>query len=284
MISRQKAGFYQEPVVPVPTRERASPTPAVSSVSDLKRDVSDPNYRIQVQIQDPGFVLPMQQQEQQQFIHTAPHYIHHHGAGPVPISSYYPIHHQQQQQHRIDHQYPMYFVPVGQNQAYNLPIQSNLPDPPLNPPSKPTQLANPTIISSAAAYKERPPAPVYQAMSAPPPKPELAANLYRTAAPPPPAAAQPLAAAAPLIHVSDQQQQYMGYHQLHHPSQTVAAAANFTYEFTDPMHAQLYYTQQTSATLPPQYQTVSSGAMISEIPLQPHSTANAKQNRTSQPL
>ncbi|XXG74164.1 hypothetical protein AAC387_Pa07g2953 [Persea americana] len=286
VISRQKAGFYQETVVPVHTRERVSPSTAVSSVSDPKRDVSDQNYLIPLQGQDPGFVLPIQQQEQQQFIHTTPHYIHHHATGPVPMSSYYPIHPQQPQQHRIDHQYPMYFVPVGQNQAYNLPIQSNLPDPHSNPSTK---LANPAIISSAAVYKERSPSPAYPtAVSASLPKPELAANLYRTAAAPPPMAAQPLAAAAaPLIHVSDQQQQYMGYHQLHHPSQTVAAAAataNFTYEYTDPMHAQLYYTQQTSATLAPQYQTVSSGAMISEIPMPPHSAANAKQNRTSQPL
>eukprot|EP00268_Persea_americana_P030057 TRINITY_DN290_c1_g1_i2.p1 TRINITY_DN290_c1_g1~~TRINITY_DN290_c1_g1_i2.p1 ORF type:complete len:661 (+),score=154.13 TRINITY_DN290_c1_g1_i2:271-2253(+) len=306
VISHQKAVYYQEPVVPISVPERASATATAGSASDPKRDISDSNYRIPVQVQDPGFVMPLQQHEQGQFIHaTPPHYIHPHFTGPVPISSYYQyqlnpqqqaqlhqqqvqqhqqqqqaqlhqqqqaqlhqqqqqaqLHHQQQQQQqqqqRFDQQYqqyPMYFMPVGQNQAYNLAVQPNQGDPSLIPSGKPATIP--------AAYKEA--LPVYPARSA---------------------ANQPLQNAAQFLNVSDQQHQYMGYHQLQHPPQSAApaaSAANFTYEFTDPLHAQIYYTQQKSPALASQYQTVSSGAMISEISL-PQQGADAKQNRTSQPL
>ncbi|XP_058091413.1 protein PAL OF QUIRKY-like [Magnolia sinica] len=287
VISRPKPVFYQDPVA---ARDRAAVTATISSVPDPKREVSNPNYRVPIQVQDPSYVLPPMQPEQQQFVHATPHYIHHHATGPVPISPYYQMHPmhqpqplqqqqqaQQQQQHRMDQQYPMYFMPVGQNQPYNLALQSNLADGSSIASSKPAPLANPGIIPPS--YKES--APIYPARSAQPPKPELTANLYRTAAA---AAPQPLpTAAAPLVHMSDQQQQYMGYHQMHHPSQS---AANFPYEYADQLHAQIYYTQAPPATLAPQYQTVSSGAMISEAAVlsPPAATAEAKQNRTSQPL
>ncbi|KAL6010807.1 hypothetical protein ACLOJK_001249 [Asimina triloba] len=312
-LPRPKTVYYQDPVA---GRDKASVPTTLSSMSDPKRDAPDPNYRIPISIQDPNFPFPTIQQEQQHYIHTTPHYIHHPATGPVHISSYYQMHpmhqpqvqqqhqqhqqqhqqqqqqqhqqqqqqqqhhqHHQQQQHRIDPQYPMYFIPVGQNPSYTLAPQSNLVDGSANPSSKPPPAANSSVIPPT--YKDS--APTYPPRSAPLPKAELATNLYRTAA----TMASPChpTAAAPFIHMADQQQQYMGYHQMPHPSQsTTAAAANFPY--VDPLHAQIYYTQPPSATLAPQYQTLSSGAMISEVmvPSQPAAAAETKLNRTQQPL
>ncbi|XXG65465.1 hypothetical protein AAC387_Pa05g3158 [Persea americana] len=235
VISHQKAVYYQEPVVPISVPERASATATAGSASDPKRDISDSNYRIPVQVQDPGFVMPLQQHEQQQYIHaTPPHYIHPHFTGPVPISSCYQYQLNPQQQAQLHQQkyqqYPMYFMPVGQNQAYNLAVQPNQGDPSLIPSGKPA--------TTPAAYKEA--LPAYPARSAPPLKSELASNLvYRGTA------NQPLQNAAQFVNVSDQQHQYMGYHQLQPRPQSAApaaSAANFTYEFTDPLHGQIYYT------------------------------------------
>ncbi|XP_010269543.1 PREDICTED: leucine-rich repeat extensin-like protein 5 [Nelumbo nucifera] len=291
-MSRPKPVFYQEP--PVQSRDnRISPNPPV----DPKSNFSDPSYRIQMQqVQDSGYALPsqldqhqqqqQQQSQQQQFIHAGTHYIHHPATGPVPISSFYPMYpppHPQQHHQQLDQHYPMYFLPVRQTQHYGLPVQSNLADSPAIPASRPPPPPSPAIIPTPAAYKE-PAAPVYPTRPVPPLKPELAASMYRTAAAPAP---------PPLIHIpSDQhQQQYVGYHQMHHPSQSIAVAAagtgNYAYEFADPAHAQIYYTQPTGATLPPQYQTITSatGVVVSESSAQlPTESSKQQQIRTSQPL
>ncbi|RWR82086.1 atrophin-1-like protein [Cinnamomum micranthum f. kanehirae] len=303
VISHQKAVYYQEPVVPISVPERASATATAGSASDPKRDISDSNYRIPVQVQDPGNVpissyypyqlnpqqqaqlhqqqQHQQQQQQQAQLHQQQQALLHqqqqaqlHQQQQQQAQLHQQQQQQQQQQQRFDQQYqqyPMYFMPVGQNQAYNLAVQPNQGDPSLIPSGKPATIP--------AAYKEA--LPVYPARSAPPLKSELVSNLvYRGTA------NQPLQNAAQFVNVSDQQHQYMGYHQLQHPPQSAAPAAsatNFTYEFADPLHAQIYYTQQKSPALASQYQTVSSGAMISEISL-PQQGADAKQNRTSQPL
>ncbi|XP_077253233.1 uncharacterized protein LOC143892480 [Tasmannia lanceolata] len=263
VVSRPKTLFYQDPV-PVPIGNS-------KPVSDPKMDGSDPNYRIPVQVQDQSFMVTMPP-EQQQFIHTNPHYFQH-SAGPVPIS-YYQMHpmqqHHQQPPPQLDQQYPMYFFPVRQNPPYNIPLQSNLGDGSSIPSGKAAPPTNPPM------YKEPPPIYPTRSAAAPPPKPELAANMYRTAA----SAASVQAMANPqLIQFSDQPQQFMGYHHMQHPSQTMATAGNFGYEFADPLHAQqIFYTQPTSTTMAPQYQTMSSvGALISENSMQ--QPVDTKQNR-----
>ncbi|KAG9449581.1 hypothetical protein H6P81_009546 [Aristolochia fimbriata] len=248
-VSRgQRTVVYQDQVPAIPSRERSSSPATMAPVPDPKRELTDPNYRIPVQVQDQGVIFSMPMEHQQpQFVHTgAPHYVHHAAPSPVPISSYYqmhPVQHPQQHQ-QVDPQYPMYFVPMRQN-------------PPSVPPPKPAPSPNqqPLIPPN---YKEAPP-PIYPTRAAPPPKPEM----YRTAT----AAAATATAQPPLIHVPDPQHQYVGYHQ---------SSANFAYEYVDPVHAQIYYTQPTSANLASQYQTVTS-AVMGEAPMPP--APDVKQNR-----
>jgi hypothetical protein len=103
-------------------------------------------------------------------------------------------------------------------------------------------------------------------------KPELAA--YRTATPGAPQLVQ--------VPSSQHQQQYIGYSQVHHPSQSVAPAstgtANYGYEFADPTQAQIYYAQPMAPAMP-QYHTMmpdSSGQLSND---------NMKQQiRSSQPM
>ncbi|XP_042488132.1 uncharacterized protein LOC122068321 [Macadamia integrifolia] len=287
--SRPKPVFYQDPVAPA-AAARDNRVPVIPV--DPKVNISDPSYRIQMQqqqLQDAGFVLHSQldHHQQQQFVPAGTHYIHHHATGPVPISSYYPMYPSAQQQlpQQLDQQYPMYFLPVRQTQAYNLPAQSNIGETPTVPSSRPPTPPSPAMINSsaaAAAFKEPAapaPVPVYPPRSAAPAKPESAANVYRTAA----------TAAPPRIHMpSDQhQQQILGYHQMHYPSQSIAVAPNYGYDFTDPAHSQIYYTQPSPATLAPQYQTMTGAAAVavSEASTQlPSENSKQQQIRTSQPL
>ncbi|XP_068643455.1 protein PAL OF QUIRKY-like isoform X2 [Aristolochia californica] len=261
-VSRgQRTVVYQDQVPPVPVRERSSSSATMAPVPDPKRELADPNYRIPIQVQDSGVILSMPMDHQQpQFVHTGGHYVHHAAPSQVPLSSYYQMHpvqhpqqHQQvdpqypmsvqhpQQHQQVDPQYPMYFVPMRQNPPHPKPAPS--PNQPLIPP----------------IYKDTPP-PMYPARAAPPPKPEM----YRTAA----AAAATATAQPPLIHMPDPQHQYMGYHQ---------SSGNFTYEYVDPVHTQIYYTQPTSTALASQHQTMTS-ALMAEAPMPP--APEAKQSRT----
>ncbi|XP_010926505.1 uncharacterized protein [Elaeis guineensis] len=244
-----------------PERASSAATAAViHPASEPKREVPvsvDPGHRVPMPVPDSGYVLAhmppeqLQQQhphhQQQHFIPANPQYIHHPATGTVvPVPSYYPVAHpiqQSQQPHPYDHQMPVYYLPVHQNpQAYNLAaMQPNLPDPTA---TKPTMPLLKTPVKPA----------------------ELPSNLYRTAASsaPPPAALQPS-----LIHLPADQvpRQYagMGYHVMqHHPSQAPAAMASYGYEYVDPAHAQMYYSQAGSPpALAPQYQAVSSAAINS---------------------
>ncbi|XP_022733488.1 protein eyes shut-like [Durio zibethinus] len=285
-LSRQKPVIYQDPVVQIPSGANRIPTNPV----DTKLNISDPNIIAGVQIQQPvqesGYIFQQPQfdqqqqpQQQQQFLHAgAPHYIHHHPTGAVPISAYYPVFPSQQQHHhhhtQIDQQYPLYYVPARQPQAFNLPVQQ----PTINeattaiPSSRPQTPPNPTM-APPVAYRNAPIA-----------KPEMAGatGVYRTTT----------TGTPQLIQVpnSQHQQQYVGYSQIHHPSQSVAppsaATATYAYEFTDPAHAQIYYTQPLAPTMPSQYQTMTAAAAVvlpdasSQLP-----SDNMKpQIRTSQPI
>lgn len=88
---------------------------------------------------DSGYTLPPQldqnqQHQQQQFVHASTHHIHHPTTkGQVPVSSYYPVYaslSQQQLHHPIgQQQYPVYVMPVGPTQPYNMALQPNIADP-----------------------------------------------------------------------------------------------------------------------------------------------------------
>jgi hypothetical protein len=259
-LSRQKPLIYQDP-------SRV----AATNLVEQKFNVPDQNTRVHIQqqpIQDPGYILQNQSQpqfdlqqqqapapQQQQYIHAGgPHYILHQPSGPV--SSYYPLYPPQQQtQHHQQQQFPtVYYMPARQQQAYPVPQQSGITEPPAG-----TRAQTPNVLPSAAAYNN----PMRNAkpeMVAPPPP-----GMYRTAA-------GQLVQLPPTQH---QQQQYMGYsQQIHHQSQSVppasAAPGNYAYEFSDPAHAQIYYTQPLQPpTMPSQYQTMTTtgaGVMLPEAP------------------
>ncbi|XWS22464.1 hypothetical protein CRYUN_Cryun29cG0037000 [Craigia yunnanensis] len=293
-LSRQKPVIYQDPLVQIPSGANRVPANPV----DPKLNISDPNSiaRVHVQqpVQDSGCILQQpqfdhhqqqqQQQQQHQFLHAgAPHYIQHHPTGAVPMSAYYPVYPSQQQHHhhhhtQIDQQYPLYYVPTRQPQAYNLHVQQpSISEATTAIPScSPQTPPNPTMAPPHVAYNPM--------RSAPIPKPELAAStgVYRTTTTGTPQLVQ--------VPNSQHQQQYVGYSQIHHPSQSVAptsaATATYAYEFTDPAHTQIYYTQPLAPTMSSQYQTMTAAAAVvlpdasAQLP-----TDNIKpQIRTSQPI
>ncbi|XWS68818.1 hypothetical protein CRYUN_Cryun04dG0125300 [Craigia yunnanensis] len=299
-LSRQKPMIYQDPIVQIP-----------SGANRVPANPADPNTNARVQmqqVQDSGYILQQPQfdqqqpqfdqqqpqfdqqqqlqqpQQQQQFLHaSAAHYIQHHPTGAVPISAYYPVYPSQQQHHhhhhtQIDQQFPLYYVPARQPQAYNLPVQQ----PSISEAttaitsSRPQTPPYPTMVPPPVAYNPMRNAPIA--------KPEMAAStgVYRTATTGTPQLVQ--------VPNSQHHQQYVGYSQIHRPSQsgapTSAATATYAYEFTDPGHAQIYYTQPLAPTMPSQYQTMTAAAAVvlpdASVQLQ---TDNIKsQIRTSQPI
>ncbi|CAK9151279.1 unnamed protein product [Ilex paraguariensis] len=249
-LSRQKPSLYQDPVVQIP-----------SGNTRISGHSVDPNTQVQYQqAPDSGYVLPVQfdqqhpQLHQQQFIHAGSQYIHHQPAGAVPIT-YYPVYPSQQQHHpqfsAHDTQYQMFYVPARQAQAYNFPVQQ----PSYGETVNVAPSGRPQTLPPAAMAPSHIPASFNTASNVPASKSEMEAGMYRTVN----------AGAPSFIQVSSNQNQpqYVGFSQIHHPSQSVAptsaATANYTYEYADPTHAQIYYNQP----LPHQYQTMtSSPAMV----------------------
>ncbi|CAN0877025.1 hypothetical protein LINGRAHAP2_LOCUS11633 [Linum grandiflorum] len=270
-MNRQKQpGITQEQVMQVP--------PGSNRVVNVAPNlVAAPTSRVQVQ--DSGNLLPPQfehhHQQQQQFVHPGAQYIQHHPSGAVPMPAYYPVytHQQQQHQHQMDQQYPVYYVQTRHPQAYTMPVQvhqSNAPEHQKN------------ITSSLSQ-----PAPVAEMVPRTPvAKPEiLPAGMYRTtnAAGTPQLVTLSSAQHHHLQQQQQQQQQFVGYSQVHHhPSQSVAPPGNpnYGYEFVDPSHGQIYYTQPP---MPSQYQTMTSGAVLSEgsAPLPTDPIKQQQQMRTS---
>ncbi|XP_051146019.1 RNA polymerase II degradation factor 1 [Andrographis paniculata] len=247
-LSRQRQAMYQESIMQM---QSGNPKPSDQNTNKIQ---------MQPQIQESGFGIPAQfdpshshaqLHHPQQFIHAGNQYI---PAGAMPVPSYYsiyPPHHQQQQQPQhphqpmLDQQYPIYFVTARPPQAYNIPTQqsgyTDLAAPAGSRPQTPTA----PVLTSHAGYT--------QAINAPSSKPEMASGVYRTAAAP---GGAPQILQIPL---SQQQAQYVGFpQQVHHPSQSMApsSAANANYEFADPAHAQMYYTQALPPQLAAQYQTM----------------------------
>ncbi|GLT48863.1 hypothetical protein SLA2020_224550 [Shorea laevis] len=226
-------------------------------------DASIPSSQVQIQqVQDSGYALPphpdhhqqqQQQQSQQQFVHTSMHYIPH--PAPVPMPSYYPVYappSQQQHSQPVDQQYPVYVLPVAAQPQPYMNMQSNIHDASIVASSRPLTTPNPLMVNSSSTHKDAVP-PIYPTKAAPATtaKTEMAAPVYRTAV-----------TSTPMVQVSSNQfqQQYMGFPQLHHPSQSIAIApattANYGYEYANPTHDQMYYTQHQATPLPPQYQTM----------------------------
>ncbi|XAR52456.1 hypothetical protein NMG60_11020545 [Bertholletia excelsa] len=307
-LARQGPVIYQDQIV-----QNSSGNNRVS-VQPVDQKPCDPNSRVQMQqVQDPGHVLPMptqfdqhqqlntqqqqpqqqqqfimptqfdqhqqlntqqqQPQQQQQFIQAGAHYLHHHTPGAVPVTAYYPIYPSHQQSPH-DQQFPVYYVPARQAQAYNLPVQqSNYTETATIPSGRP-QMPHPSaMIHPSAAYNTP--------RSASATKPEM---VYRTGA----------MSAQPLVPVSSSQSptQYVAFSQIHHSSQSVAPTtaptANYAYEYTDPARAQIYYTQQPLAMAPHmagQYQNMaaSPAVVLPESAAQVSAENMKQQIRTSQP-
>ncbi|XP_004236976.1 RAF-like serine/threonine-protein kinase PRAF [Solanum lycopersicum] len=276
VMSGQRHFFYQEPVGQIHSGNNRVSANSV----DMKQ--SDPNNRAQVQqqqVQEAGYAMSVkydqhqQMYQPQQYVHAS-QYIHHTPSGSVPVTSYYPIYPSQQQTHpphpALEHQYPVYIVHSRQpSQAYNLPVQqtnyseSAQTNVPSNQPQTPPA---PSMAAPAAAYNHpgNPPAS----------KPEMIAGAYRTAA----------AGTPQLVQITSgqHQQQYVGYSQIHHPSQPIAptsrATANYAYEFSDPTHAQIYYSQAHAPQFATQYQTMTSSPAVGL-----HSTSSQLPTEKNQP-
>ncbi|KAL2324140.1 hypothetical protein Fmac_023198 [Flemingia macrophylla] len=283
-ISRQKPAVYQDQVQIQPGTTRVPSNPV-----DPKLNVSDPHSRMQMQqhVQDPGYLLQQQfeqhqqplpqqqfeqhhhqqqqQQQQQQFIHGA-HFIHHNPG----ISAYYPVYPSQQ---HPQHQ-QVYYVPARQAQAYSLSMQqATMGESPGNiPSSRPQTPPNPaTLVPQPGAYNPM--------RNAPMPKTEMSA--YRAATAGTPQLVQ--------VPTSQHQQQYVTYSQIHHPSQSIApnsaAPSNYAFDYADPAHAQIYYSQPLAPTMPSQYQTMTAAAVMMQEGSAQHPSDSVKQQiRTSQPL
>ncbi|WCJ24464.1 Octicosapeptide/Phox/Bem1p family protein [Euphorbia peplus] len=289
-INRQKPMIYQDQVMQIP----AGVSRVTSSPVDPKMTFSDPNPRVQIQqqVQDSGYVMQhqfeqqqQQQQQPQQFIHAGTHYVQHHPSGAVPMPTYYSVYPPPQQQHHIQHhhqldqQYPVYYVQARQQpQPYNLPMQqqSSINESTPTVPSTPQTQPNPTMAPPQATYN-------HPMRNAPMPKPEMPnSGMYRTAT----------GGTPQLVQVSSNQhqQQYVGYSQVHHPTQSGSPVsgvpANYAYEFADPAHAQIYYTQHIAPTIPSHYQTMTAGGAVvmSESSQLPNEGIKQQQNRTSQPI
>lgn len=244
--------MYQEQIIQI----QSGNTRVTANPADLKSGDQNINkVQMQPQVQESGYVLSGQYDQNhpqlhhlQQFVHSGNQYI---PAGAMPLASYYSIYPSQPQHHPHqpvhDQQYPVYYVPARQTQAYNMPVQqptySELA--PSAASSRP-QTPPPTAMPPHAAYN--------QAINTPSSKPEMAAGVYRTAA----------GAAPHIVQVpsSQHQTQYVGFTQIHHPSQMIAPSSavnsTYTYEFADPTHAQMYYTQHLPPQLAAQYQTLTS--------------------------
>ncbi|XP_059649672.1 protein PAL OF QUIRKY-like [Cornus florida] len=270
-MSHERPMIYQDQVVQITSRNNRI------SVNPVDPNLSDPNSRVQMkQLQDSGYVLVNQFEQQHQqlnpqqqhFIQAGTQYIHHHPTGAVPITSYYPMYPSQQQHHHhphphhaLDQQYPVYYMPARDPQPYNLSVQQSY-----------GEAAAANAVPSSQHHTPSPPAMI-------PPS----AAVYKTAT----------AAAPQLVQVpsTQHQPQYVGFSQIHYPSQSVAppsgaATANYAYQFADPAHAQIYYTQPLAPEMAAHYQTMAPApsAVLPEVSDQQLPTDRIKQQiRTTQP-
>lgn len=228
--------------------------------------------------QDSSYILPQQldqnqqvQQppQQQQFVHSNTHYIHHPTTtNQVPIPSYYQVYPPQSQQQQLHNplaqqQYPIYVMPIGttQQQPYNMTLQQH-------------NISDPNVVSSIRPLiPQSGTPPIYPNKS---PNPNVPSNSTFVQVP------------------SNQfQQQYVGLPQFHHQPQhpinvAPSSGTNYGYEYGGNVEGQVYYTQQTTnAPLVTQYQSMTpaaAAAALSDASNQFPADNVQQSNRTSQPV
>ncbi|XP_014517078.1 uncharacterized protein LOC106774557 [Vigna radiata var. radiata] len=290
--SFSKTVYYQDQV------QAAQLDNKLVALPNGKSEISDQVIQVHGQVQDSGYPLPpqldqnRQLQQQKPLVHASSHYIHHPAAtGQIPVSSYYPVYAPppQQQLHPPigQQQYPVYVMPVGPTQVtqpYNMALQHNMGDPNV-------LLSGRTLIPqsavTSAAYKDGTP-PIYPTKSVSPTIPEVTPSVYKA---PPPVASNPAYAPIPPNQF---QPQYVGLSQFHHPPQSIAVApssttTNYGYEYGGHVQDQAYYTQQQTTTAPllPQYQSMTpaaAAAALSDASKQFPADTIQQQNRASQPV
>ncbi|XP_004236429.1 uncharacterized protein [Solanum lycopersicum] len=255
--------------------------PATGRETRMHPAVMDYNSQIQMQQVQDSVVMQVPQQNQQQFVPANAHYIQHTATGPVAAPSYYQMYAPPTQQplhQQMDQQYQMYYVPVPQTQQYNLTVQSNVADASAVASNQQLTPPNPTTVSSSAVFKEALP-PIYPARTIQSAKPEMPANVYITSTP----------ANQTVVQVPSSQyhQQYYSLSQVPPPSHQMATvpngAANYGYEYSHPVHDQVFYAQQTAPTLPSQYQTMTpnTAVLLSQATAQLAAENTTTQNRPS---
>ncbi|KAL2485104.1 Octicosapeptide/Phox/Bem1p family protein [Abeliophyllum distichum] len=270
-LSRQRQTIYQEPIMQI-----QSGNYRIVSANQVDSKTGDQNHsRVQMhpQVQEPGYVLSSQFDQNHPQLHQMQHFVHagtqYIPAGALPTQSYYPLYPSQQQQPHhpaLEQQYPFYFMPGRPAQGYHMPMQQmnyneSMPAATFTHPQTPP----PGSMPPSSAHN--------QARNAPTSEPEMASGVYRT---------------APQHLVQDpsnqQQAQYTGFTQIHYPSQSMAppsaANSNYAYEFSDPSRAQIYYTQPLPPQLAAQYQSMASApaGMLSEEST-PHSMPLPTENK-----
>lgn len=202
---------------------------------------------------------PQQQHQQMQFVPAGAHYISPYPPPVVtPVSSYYPIYHpplQQQQPQQFSNQsnsnqpYPFYILPVGQAQAYNVPIRGNLIGATPVASSQLQVIPNASMAPSSVGHKE--------VAEASPQMPVLLSNVCREA---------PEANLHAHVPSDRSQQLYVFSSQMPHPSRSASPipviTGNYSNDFDDdPALSQIYKSQPP---VPIQQQTKSGKDSLSE--------------------
>ncbi|GAB2242188.1 hypothetical protein Droror1_Dr00018963 [Drosera rotundifolia] len=248
-LSRQKQMIFQESIGQVPSLGSRVTANFIDSKVGI---VSDPSITAQVQqnsdsCNTPSTQYDLQHQllQQQQFVH-APHYVQHPPPGAASYSAYYPLYASQHPQFtHHPRPYPLYYIPAGPAQPYGLPVQQpNFADLANTVPASRPQ--TPSMISTSAMYSTT--------RNLPTQKSEMATGTYRTAAAP------------PLVqvrtgphHLPLQQQQFVGYPQMHPPAQSITPSP---FEYADPAHTQMYFSQPLQPELAAQYQMLTSDPAV----------------------
>ncbi|KVH96264.1 Phox/Bem1p [Cynara cardunculus var. scolymus] len=253
-----------------------------------QQQIADSAYLMSISTTQVDTQHPQLHHQQPQFIHTAvppPQYIQHHPSGAVPMASYYQMYPSQNQHHphhpAIDQQNFVYYMPARQApHGYNLQMQQQQQQP------QPTSYAEaPPASATTLPHNQPPPSSYTTSRTAQTPKSDLPAGVFGTTN----------SGGSQFVQVPSSQHQpqpqpqpqYVGYSQIHHPSQSVASSvagggANYGYEYADPAQRQhMYYAAQQ---LPPQsaaqYQTVT-GESGSYLPAD--SSTKQQPGRTPQP-
>ncbi|WOH07669.1 hypothetical protein DCAR_0727102 [Daucus carota subsp. sativus] len=239
-LPRQKPMMYQDPNIQYTTLQ--------SRVS-VEQNTTDPRiHQMQQRYQDFGYLLPTHSdpqhhqilhQQQPQFITAGSQYIQQLPAGAVTMPSYYPVYPSQHPQRphnpALEQQYPVYYVPARQTQAYNMPVHTDYNE---TTPSV-------TMVSPSSGQY----------------------NIVRNATAPGPYAPSSLHittnAAVVQVPTGQPQPQYLGLSQSHQPQSiapTLSPTTSYANKFADPTQASAYYGQSLACQMAAPYQTTTSAS------------------------